>query len=216
MKTFFRTTAFRLVIVGWFGLYMKRFNTERAQYVSNFLVQQEQVAIQEPTIGSYSIEQKLDSIIALLSWDKPSQPETNRPKATEPTTIQLYYFNELEDSKLPIEQQINTNSILPVNRTIRSSSNLIADAIKILLQGNLSEPEKDAWFITEFPNSNFKLLDSKLESNWTLTLTFSQVPGFTTGGSARMLILSKSIEKTALQFPQVQKVILEPDTLFQP
>jgi hypothetical protein len=46
---------------------MKRFNTERAQYVSNFLVQQEQVAIQEATIDNYNIEQKLDSIIALLS-----------------------------------------------------------------------------------------------------------------------------------------------------
>jgi spore germination protein GerM len=193
---------------------MKRFNTERAQYVSNFLVQQElEASSQKPEAD---IKEKLDYIIELLSWDKPSQAETNRPKATEPTTIQLYYFNELEDSKLPIEQQINTSSILEVNRTIRSSNNLIADAIKALIQGKLSESEKDAWFITEFPNSDFKLLDINLDSNGTLTLTFNDVPGFTTGGSARMLILSKSIEKTALQFSQVKRVIFEPDTLFQP
>jgi spore germination protein GerM len=158
----------------------------------------------------------LDSIIALLSWDKPSQPETNRPKATEPTTVQLYYFNELEDSKLPIEQQINTSSILPIQRTIRSSENLIADTIKLLLQGNLTENEKDRWFITEFPNTQFRLLDSQIDTQWTLVLTFSEVPGFTTGGSARMLILRKSIEKTALQFPQVKRVVFEPETIFQP
>jgi hypothetical protein len=49
-----------------------------------------------------------------------------------------------------------------------------------------------------------------------LTLKFTEVPGFTDGGSARMLILSSTIEKTALQFPGVKEVVFLPETLFQP
>lgn len=193
---------------------MKWFNIERAGYVSNFLVQQEQDTTVEQ-INTQTIENKLNTIINLLQWETGKQ-EGELPQAIEPTTVQLYYFNELEDSKLPTEQQINTSSILSVDRTITASDNLIADTIKLLLQWELSEEEKDAGFVTELPHADFVLLDSKLDSDGTLTLTFSEVGWFTTGWSARMLILSNSIKQTALQFAQVQRVIFEPDTLFQP
>lgn len=200
---------------------MKRFNSDRALQVSHFLVKNPEAIVTEET-GS-DLSDKLDAISLQLQGISDQiggeqTPETPSllPTATTPTTINLYYFNELEDSTLPAEQQINTSSILPIQRTIRSSDNLIADTIKVLLQGNLSEQEKDAWFITEFPNAQFRLLDTQLDSQGTLTLTFNEVAGFTAGWSARMLILSKSIEKTALQFPQVTRVIFQPDTLFQP
>jgi regulator of protease activity HflC (stomatin/prohibitin superfamily) len=70
-------------------------------------------------------------------------------------------------------------------------------------------------FSTEFPNADFKLLDSSLK-NGTLTLKFSEVPGFTTGGSCRVGILTQEILKTVRQFPQVKKIELYPDLLFQP
>ncbi|MEI8091436.1 MAG: hypothetical protein WCG98_04300 [bacterium] len=47
-------------------------------------------------------------------------------------------------------------------------------------------------------------------------MEFTDVPGFTDGGSARMLILANSITKTAMQFPGVKKVEFSPETLFQP
>lgn len=221
MKQVFRTTIFRLIVIGWFGLYMKRFNSDRALQVSHFLVKNpEAVVIEE---NQSTLTDKLDAISLQLQTISNTIGATQKesiasllPTATTPTTVNLYYFNELEDSTLPIEQQINTSSILPIQRTIRSSQNLIADTIKILLQGNLSEQERDAGFITEFPNAQFKLLDTQLDAQWTLTLTFNEVPWFTTGWSARMLILSKSIEKTARQFPQVKKVVFQPETLFQP
>ena len=62
----------------------------------------------------------------------------------------------------------------------------------------------------------FALISANLATDGSLTLEFSEVPGFTDGGSARMLILSKLIEKTALQFSGVKKVLFVPETLFQP
>ena len=70
--------------------------------------------------------------------------------------------------------------------------------------------------MTEFPNKDFTLLSSDLSSDGILTLQFSEVPGFTDGGSARILLLSNLIKKTALQFPGVKEVVFAPETLFQP
>lgn len=216
MKTFFRTTIVWFILIAGFWLYIKRFNNNRAAHVANFFVSNTTIQT-DNKLETTTIEEKLETIIQLLQGQSTAeQTPSLLPTATNPTTVNLYYFNELEDSTLPIEQQINTSSILPIQRTIRSSENLIADTIKALIQGNLSEQEKNAWFITEFPNAQFRLLDTQLDSQGTLTLTFNEVPWFTSGWSARMLILSKSIEKTALQFPQVSRVIFQPETLFQP
>jgi len=127
---------------------MKRFNTQRALEVSDFLVKNPEAVITQETRSE--LTDKLDAINIQLQLinnaigaEKP-QEESLLPTTTTPTTVNLYYFNELEDSTLPIEQQINTSSILPIQRTIKSSQNLIADTIKVLLQGNISEQEKDA------------------------------------------------------------------------
>jgi len=91
--------------------------------------------IQTDNAETQTIEDKLETIIQLLQGQTTAdQSPSLLPTATAPTTVNLYYFNELQDSALPIEQQINTSSILPVQRTIRSSQNLIADTIKALLQ----------------------------------------------------------------------------------
>jgi hypothetical protein len=76
--------------------------------------------------------------------------------------------------------------------------------------------ERQQWFITEFPNSQFALLSADMVNDGTLTLKFTDVPGFTDGWSARMLILSNLIKKTVLQFSAVKKIVFVPETLFQP
>jgi len=85
-----------------------------------------------------------------------------------------------------------------------------------LIQGNLTEEEKANGFVTEYPNAEFKLLKSNLDKNGNLTLEFTEVPGFTSGGSCRVGILTQEILKTVRQFPQVKKIELYPDSLFQP
>lgn len=124
---------------------MKRFNADRANIVANFL-SEDQIVTTDTTQDS-ALGEKIDALTAQIQdltntiADQPQEPVSNLPTAASPTDIQLYYFNQIEDSKLPVEQQVNTSSILPVQRTIKSSKNLIADTIKVLIQGNLNPQE---------------------------------------------------------------------------
>ena len=167
-----------------------------------------------------AIKMQLDIINQKLQ----SEPETTPPPSSQvslfqtaiPTKVALYYFNQTEDQKLAPEQQVNISSLLPVYRMFPASKDVLVDAINELLKGNLTANERKNWFMTEFPNKDFTLLSSDLSSDGTLTLQFSEVPGFTDGGSARMILLSSLIKKTALQFPGVKEVVFTPETLFQP
>ncbi|MEI8091435.1 MAG: hypothetical protein WCG98_04295 [bacterium] len=64
----------------------------------------------------------------------PVTPATTSFASTAPTKVALYYFNQKEDAKLPIAQQINVDSILPIYRTLAPSNNLLNDTIQLLLQ----------------------------------------------------------------------------------
>jgi hypothetical protein len=125
--------------------------------------------------------------------------------------INLFYYNQSEDK----ENTCDADYILPVKRYVPESENQIKDVIELLIKGNLTEKEKEQGFVTEFPNEDFKLLSSGIEDG-VLTLEFSEVPGFTAGGSCRVGILASEIIKTAKQFPEVKKVVFEPESLFEP
>lgn len=162
------------------------------------------LALQEAPI---QISNTTSQVPPLLSSSLPNSPGT---------IVKLFYFNAKEDQKLPPEQQINVHSLLPVNRSIQTVTTPIKDTINALLQWALTTDEINQGFTTEFPNKYFRLLNRQLAPDGTLTLEFTEVPGFTDGGSARMLIIANSIIKTAQQFPEVKKVLLMPETLFQP
>ena len=168
-----------------------------------------------------SIKTQLDLITQKLESDSQSQNQsTTTPNSlfqtTTPTKVALYYFNQIADQKLAPEQQINISSLLPVYRVFPASKNLLIDTINELIKWNLTATEISQWFTTEFPNSRFVLLWADLAADGILTLEFSEVPWFTDGGSARMLILWNVIKKTAIQFPGVKEVVFVPETLFQP
>lgn len=124
--------------------------------------------------------------------------------------IQLYYYNSNYDPKF----DCLISAVVPVEREIPKTESSIQDAINLLIKGEITAEEKLAGFMSEFPYSNFKLLDTNLE-NGVLTLSFTEIPGFTTGGSCRIGILSAQIIKTAEQFNEVEKVIFSPVELFQ-
>jgi hypothetical protein len=130
-----------------------------------------------------------------------------------PTVIHLYYPNKLE--AIQIGDACSQDSILSVIRTIPGTKTPIQDTIRMLIEGNLTAKEKDLGFTTEFPHNGFKLIGTNLKDG-TLTLEFSEVPGFTSGGSCRVGILSGSIIKTAKQFKEVKQVVFKPASLFQP
>ena len=49
-----------------------------------------------------------------------------------PTKVALYYFNQREDAKLPLNQQVNIDSLLPVYRVVPPSQNVIFDTLSLL------------------------------------------------------------------------------------
>jgi len=127
-------------------------------------------------------------------------------------TVELYYYKASDDK----EVSCDSDFVLPIKRSVIDSEDIIKNTIELLIQGNLAQSERNDGFETEFPNVDFKLLNAELSEKGTLTLTFTEVPGFTTGGSCRTGLLAAEIIKTAKQFDQVRKVVLEPESLFEP
>lgn len=225
MKKIFLTSVFWILVVFLFRSYVRLFDHNLGAVVSNFFSKENKVqVITDSGISSWSIEEiknqllKIEGQIDTISQNMENNDTNLDDSLTRKwnTEVSLFYFNSEEDSKLPIEQQINVNSILPVKRMVNNSKNIIRDSINLLLAGNLSQIEKDNWFVSEFPNKSFKLVNMDLDNNGTLTLTFTEVPGFTSGWSARMAIMANSIVKTVKQFPQVKDVVFSPEWLFQP
>lgn len=136
------------------------------------------------------------------SWYAPVKKET----------VNLYFYNQADDE----EATCDSDFVLPIEREVNVGGDKIEKAINLLIKGGLTAQEKNEGFTTEFPNKDFKLLSSNLDEDGVLTLEFTEVPGFTTGGSCRVGILAEQIIKTVKQFPEVKKVIFEPESLFEP
>lgn len=157
-----------------------------------------------------------------ISWKHFSPPADSGavgdglPDKTETQTVNLYYYNKAKDTDAAGQIRCSPDSVLPVERQI-SGKQPIAETISLLLKGDIRESEKDAGFETEFPHPDFGLKGVTLNAHTgQLTLSFTRVPGFTTGGSCRTGLLYAQIEKTALQFDGVREVALRPEFLFQP
>ena len=114
-----------------------------------------------------------------------------------------------------LNYEADPRALLPVQRKIAFSENLVFDTINSLIESGLSETDKQAGFWTSFPGESFRLLRAELEGE-TLTLYFDDPMYFTSGGSNRVRYMWLQIQMTALQFPEVDKVRYEPKTLFQP
>lgn len=89
-----------------------------------------------------TIQTQLDSITQKLQSEPGSKTEDALFQTTTSMKVGLYYFNQTEDQKLAPEQQINIDSILPVYRIFPASKNLLLDAIRELIKGNLTANEK--------------------------------------------------------------------------
>mgnify|MGYP000884889244 CR=1 FL=1 len=129
--------------------------------------------------------------------------------------VSLYYYNELLDRALNNDVSCDTAAVIPVERTIAYTQSPINDVIRLLIRGELTKAEKDLGFKTEFPGRELLFQGARLD-NGVLYLKFSDPSGFTTGGSCRVSLLKAQIEKTAMQFESVKRVVFEPANLFQP
>lgn len=145
-----------------------------------------------------------DNGVITVSGIKADVTKTSGDVATR--SIKLYYYNEKNDkSDNAGNPSCEQSYVLPVERQLPVTETPIQDTIKLLLKGEITSLEKAAGFTTEFPNSQFLLKGADLK-NGVLTLDFTEVPGFTDGGSCRINILQAQVEKTAKQFPEVKQV----------
>lgn len=136
-----------------------------------------------------------------VNWYEPEKKEK----------IFLFYYNQLEDK----ENTCDYSFIMPVEREVAADGDIIKNTVELLIEGQLTEKEKTDGFIADF-SQDFRLLESNLSDNGTLTLEFTEVSGFTSGNSCQTGLLFEEILKTVRQFPQVKIIIFKPDSLFEP
>jgi hypothetical protein len=137
-------------------------------------------------------------------------------KRLQPREVQLFYYNINEDRDEQGNIQCSPDAVQGVERIIPNQEP-IQETIELLLKGNIRNQEIEAGFESEFPHPDFRLISWNLnKDSGQLSLTFSNVPGFTNGGSCRTELLRAQIKKTAGQFKDVEEVVIQPETLFQP
>ena len=131
-------------------------------------------------------------------------------------TVYLFYYNKTRDVDASGQIRCSPESVIPVKRAVPGNAGK-KEILERLLDGKLTREEKAAGFETEFPHPKFRLRKVDFnESTGCLTLWFTPVPGFTTGGSCRTGLLSAQIRKTAANLAGVRDVQIRPETLFQP
>ena len=129
--------------------------------------------------------------------------------------IQLYYYNQKRDKEIADYIPCSPEAVLPVYREIFLNQTPVQDTINLLLQGNITQEEKEAGFSPIFPLEGVKLVGANLK-NGTLTLEFEDPFNKTGGGSCMVRLLWAQIEKTAKQFSEIDEVKFTPEWLFQP
>ncbi|GIW65517.1 MAG: hypothetical protein KatS3mg094_036 [Candidatus Parcubacteria bacterium] len=132
--------------------------------------------------------------------------------------IFLYYYNSEKDKDSQGNIKCSEDGLVPIEKEIPLSQNLIQYTINLLLKGkeNLNQEEINQGIETEFPLQGLELKSVNLKSDGTLILEFNDPYRQISGGSCRVKILWLQIEKTAKQFPQVKKIEFKPEYLFQP
>jgi len=134
----------------------------------------------------------------------------------EKRTVSLFYYDGKIDKDAKGNIKCSEGGLREFKREIAGSNFIIKDTIKLLLKGELTKEEKTAELTPMFPLSGVELANASMDNNDVLTLTFNDPKNQLSGGSCRVGILRMEIEKTALQFEEVESVKFIPSTLFQP
>lgn len=165
-------------------------------------------------LENYKISiKRLESLFKFYEYDfKETQIQkiynANSDKKIE---VKLYYFNYKEFEKH--DKEPFSKFITYIEKEIPETENIIENTLRLRLLNKLSEEEKSEGLGGEFPISLY-LKDVKLK-NGTLLLDIEDPLYYSQGGSTRIGILQLQIEKTAKQFPGVEKIIY-PEGVFQP
>ena len=139
-----------------------------------------------------TLDQKFDTIQQQLK-DISEKLDTQNSNTPDAVNITLKTTKKTNVRVYPLDGSTYKKYLL------NPSDDILADAMNIL-----------------FEKSAFTVVDTRLDGDGNLTIQLARVPGSAFGGSAAVAQVRTSIEKTALQFPQIKKVIITPDTILQP
>jgi hypothetical protein len=128
--------------------------------------------------------------------------------------VDLFYYDPDKDRDGDGNIMCGREGLVPVE-VFLPEDNVIENAIKLLIRGEVPEKAASEGVMPEFPLEGLTLKNSSLEGG-TLTLVFEDPNNRTSGGSCRTGILWFQIEKTAKQFSGVDEVRFLPEHLFQP
>lgn len=133
----------------------------------------------------------------------------------ETRSVSLYYYDPEQDKDAEGNVLCSDKGLVAVDRDMPVSQTPIQDAVRLLLEGNLTSQERTQGITTEYPLPGLELKGANLKDGH-LTLEFADPQNKTGGGSCRVAILWAQIEATAKQFAEVKSVSFVPEELFQP
>ena len=153
----------------------------------------------------------------VLMWRGVGEPAPSVEPSVETDlgSVQLFYYSAERDSDATGNVMCSKQGLVAVMRSVPRASATPEAAVRLLLEGGLSEEERAGGLSTEYPLSGLTLQSASI-NNGVLTLTLSDLENKTSGGACRAGVLWYQIEATALQFPEVHEVRFMPEYLFQP
>jgi hypothetical protein len=181
-------------------------------------------------IGSALIFTVLIAMILFLTETKSvsQNDQTVNKNATEDIgqeikyrTVKLYYydFSKSEckgysylDAESTKEEEMGVSKgLVPVERKIVDSNNIIEDTIKLFLEGKVTDEEKTNGiynnnYVGKYPLTGLKLIKISLSAEGILSLTFDDPEQNTKGTFCDVEIKRQQLEATAKQFPEVKSV----------
>lgn len=166
-------------------------------------------AIEKERMYSTKLQRRIDAL------EKEMERLKHERIVVKEGKVKVFHYLPNKIMAEKVDYEVDPRALLPAEREIPFSDNLIYDTINSLIQDEISEKETQAGFWTGFPGDSFRLLSADLQGN-ILTLHFDDPKYFTSGGSNRVGYLWLQIRMTALQFPEVKQVKYKPETLFQP
>ncbi|MBE9522247.1 MAG: GerMN domain-containing protein [Proteobacteria bacterium] len=166
-------------------------------------------AIEKERMYSTKLQRRIDAL------EKEMERLKHERIVVKEGKVKVFHYLPNKIMAEKVDYEVDPRALLPAEREIPFSDNLIYDTINSLIQDEISEKETQAGFWTGFPGDSFRLLSADLQGN-ILTLHFDDPKYFTSGGSNRVGYLWLQIRMTAFQFPEVKQVRYKPETLFQP
>lgn len=152
----------------------------------------------------------------ILDRSQPDAIEDDEAVEEEHTQeISLYYYNPQLDQDENGNILCSRNGLVEVTRTIPLTNTPIQDAVRLLIQGDITTQERAQGVTTEFPLPSVELVGLS-NNNGEVVIEFKDPLLRTSGGACRTGILWYQIERTVLQFPNIQSVRFIPEELFQP